>query len=254
MTYDQLQIFEERIQNYLLGTMTETDRRAFEKNIQQNKELATEIQERQEIQFVIKNEKQIEIDQLVQEVITENPLPTDHNPGNPPSSGPSGFNWFWLLGTVLMVAIGLGLYQWNTAAPDIDVSQVLEEYLRPSENILQLEEGAIDPVNLGMQAYDAQQYEEAIPFLERYLANTPDETIQLYLAVSYLYTNQTNNAIRLLNSLQSLNDPVVSEEATWYLGLAYLQIEDWRKASNTLQQIKTNSTFYKEAQEVLQKL
>lgn len=94
---------------------------------------------------------------------------------------------------------------------------------------------------------DQGKYEEAIPMLEKYLAENPGKTqARGRLGFAYLKIGQLDRAIKELETVkgQSPDDPY----ASFYLGLAYLNKKEYSKAINIWQSFRDKSSPLVEAE------
>ena len=96
-------------------------------------------------------------------------------------------------------------------------------------------------------AYEQKNYEQAIPNFETYLANTTDFESQFYFGIALLGEGYAQKAINQLKGVKN-NPPsdVYGEYATWYLALAYLQVDEVENAKSLLQLLSENSADYQE--------
>lgn len=104
------------------------------------------------------------------------------------------------------------------------------------------------------QLFNEEKYEEAIPKLEAFLSNHPnDDEIQLALGISYLETNQIKPAlIRFSNVYGKQN--IFKNKASWYMALAYLKSENKDQARAFLGEIEADSFYFEKAQKLQKKI
>lgn len=105
-----------------------------------------------------------------------------------------------------------------------------------------------------VEAYAEQEYEKAIPNLQRAIEQKPqDHRLHLYLGNCHLALGQSKEAIEvfegIINNLQY--NTLFTVRARWYLALAYLRMDDVNKASKQLKMVVTNGGFKKEEAEAL---
>jgi len=122
------------------------------------------------------------------------------------------------------------------------------------------EEAPLQELILAMNAYDAKDYSKASQSLETLLAKDIDKDFknqtELYLAISYLLNNQTNEAITLLEELSKLNSLTGEhkETCTWYLALAQLKNKNFGLAKSELEKLKMSTTYSDQALDLLGKI
>lgn len=73
--------------------------------------------------------------------------------------------------------------------------------------------------------------------------NPDDRNYQLYLGISQLGSQQAAAAVTTLQPLAESEDGTVNLEATWYLALAYLQMDQAEDAKPYLERLVQNGTF-----------
>lgn len=107
-----------------------------------------------------------------------------------------------------------------------------------------------------MNLYENKNYAEALKVFNNISDNYSND-ISLYKAISFLETNETKQAIQLLNESLEKNGEgwEYYQDAQWYLALAYIRSKQTKEAKNILQQIVADERVYFEwAKELLQRL
>jgi tetratricopeptide (TPR) repeat protein len=96
------------------------------------------------------------------------------------------------------------------------------------------------------KAYNELDYPNAILYYKQLLNKDPNQDKYiLFLGVSYLADNQTEQAIRLFNNSPYKNS-MYAEDINWYLALAYIKKGDTQTAAILLQNLAKVSDYYKD--------
>ena len=99
-----------------------------------------------------------------------------------------------------------------------------------------------------------KKYKEAIPVLENYLSNNPnDGEIQLAKGIAHLEINDFEKAIEIFDEVGKTS-PILKNEGIWYKGLAYLKMGDVGKARNTLSGLEKGAKRYGDAKNLMKRL
>ena len=103
--------------------------------------------------------------------------------------------------------------------------------------------------------YVNKKYAEAAATYEKFIAN-PDrkEEDLLYLGLSYLYQNKSDEAIKTFTAILQNTDAEFEVEAKWFLALAYLQAEDFDKTIIYLKEIEQQKWHGTDASKLLKHL
>ena len=120
-------------------------------------------------------------------------------------------------------------------SPDQKTAEELfADNYQPLENITGARRGGTDdPVNRGMQYYEAGDYTTAITFFEQ--SEKEDSLISIYLGISYLATGETAEAKQVFEAVIDGGNKVLSATATWYLALTHLKEKNYPKTQEKLQ-------------------
>lgn len=168
---------------------------------------------------------------------------------NPPKSNISetpkpGLNKIKIWGTITALAASLALlfYIFSTSQQTAlnPIDQLLSaHYEKPFTRNLLKEIPATNDSR--MQAYDLYQnhaYSEAIPYFEALLTEYPqDEDLHFFLGLSQLYTHQSAAAINQFNWILAQPTAQRKDAATWFLGLAYTDNEQFEEAKIHLNEV-----------------
>ena len=91
--------------------------------------------------------------------------------------------------------------------------------------------------------YNQQNYQEALPRLEGLVQSNPDnQELKLALGVSYLESNQLQQAEATFTQVLTNNNALFTDQAQWYLALTALKRKDIELTRNYLQPLLDSST------------
>lgn len=132
-----------------------------------------------------------------------------------------------------------------------DPQQLFRSYYEPFNAVSPVVRGSNsnDLYISAMDAYKAGDYSNAAQAFEQSANINPAfGSPVFYLGLTSLETGNYNEAIANLDSVTK-ESGAYSKEAKWYLGLAYLKIENKEKARECFEELAATSGFYKERSE-----
>lgn len=154
---------------------------------------------------------------------------------------PRSIPLFWrALSVAAVLALCLTTFLFWPKGPE--TQNYLAEYFQPALNTVNpatrgnTTNNSSDAQTLALQAYNLQNYPEAIVLFKKMESQEVNESTQFYLANALLATGQSEAAIPLLNELNQQNGRY-AYQSKWYLALAYLDRDQVQKARPLLQQI-----------------
>ncbi len=100
----------------------------------------------------------------------------------------------------------------------------------------------------------AKDYRQALPVLETYLESRPDD-MQAVLAkgIAQMEIGEYESALADFQTV-GINNPLLKNEAIWYMALVYLKQNKLAEAIGHLEQIPTNSARWKDAEALAKSL
>lgn len=155
---------------------------------------------------------------------------------------------YWAAAAVITLTIVSYIWVFKTSTPD--TSKLYEAYYQPYPSVFNPNvRGSDDTVSMekkAMAAYNQGDYATAAKYFETILKKDRDDQdiTRLYLANCYLSTDSISAAKEILLNI-SAQSPV-SDQATWYLALAQLKLQDVEGASALLEKLKRDSVSYKD--------
>jgi len=134
-------------------------------------------------------------------------------------------------------------------------SELVAEYFEPFPNTLApIQRGVFegDALNNAMTYYESEQYQQAAIELENYVL-TPNAKPEayLYLGVAYLSLQKPDQSLINLSKVDDFAVTEIKEAALWYSTLAYLSLEEKKRAKQMAQEVIKLEGFYRDkAQEI----
>ena len=103
--------------------------------------------------------------------------------------------------------------------------------------------------------FNTHNYKQAISDLKAFLNENPNnQRATLSLGISYLETDQFQEAISIFEKIQSENS-TLKHYGTWYLALTYVKKKDFAKAKELLKRIpSSDGGLFEKAKELLKEL
>lgn len=244
---------QDTIKQYVEGTLSAKDKTDFETQMKGSTELAEEVRQFRQLFIFNKNKHLIEANALLNAVMRDIEIEPDYGKYEKYFKKPFFGSAIprWLLGglAVCILVVGGLFYQKNQATKARQ--ELSTTYLQPMEDIIGFADADQTQAAKAMKAYDLKNYGEAVGLLENVVKNTPDDnSLKLYLAISYLLQGQNLKAESVLQNLIKGND-LSTIPAKWYLALSLMQRGEKEEAKALLQSIESDTTFGNRAKEIL---
>ncbi|MEA3494956.1 MAG: hypothetical protein U9R42_02860 [Bacteroidota bacterium] len=141
-----------------------------------------------------------------------------------------------------------------------DMQYVIDNYYQPYEAKVLVRSDDTNPItimlNTAMQKYEEQEYYEAVGLFEEVL-KMDNKNIQghLFSGISNFEIEEYLKANESFNYIINDNNNLYIDQAKWYLGFCYLEMEDKEKALDLFQNISESDSYYKEtAKKIVSKL
>ena len=235
-------------EEYLNGTLEQKEKTALETELQNDDALREQLAFYQEVRTAIQDEQLAAFKQNLQQAQQQYQAPPAA------TVRPLRTRRMWY--TVAAVVAGLALLVWllmrQSGLESMTSDQLYAQY---AQHDIELQEMSSD-VALGtiQSLLDHQQYGEALPLIETYLAANPEAAdLKLAQAIALLETGKITQALQSLTTLEN-DHPIYANEARWYRALTYLKMENIIETKASLLSIPDSSSRYKDAQELLKKL
>lgn len=222
--------YEDEMEAYLSGEMTDKEQASFEEIIKKNPELARDIKIMSEIDDVLNNNVKeqafvAQLEKLGKQYFSEEEANIKNN-----STKKSNPFQKWIIGFFVITLVGISLWWLNSARTPKAPEQLFASYYKPYP-VSEATRGN-DTEEAYISYYNSQEYDKASSFLEELIAQFPEENeYQIALGNSYLNTNppKTDEAIRILKKITETEN-IYQSTAQWYLSLAFLKNNEKEKA------------------------
>jgi hypothetical protein len=258
---------QENIQRYLTEKMTEEERTDFEKQIAESPDIANEVRTWREFRVVAKNKMFFQVASALDKWMSEvgdNPAPNEYDSyfqDPPPSLS------FWqktmgrsiLRGGIFLCMLGVAFGGYRAIKQQQQekvIAQIVAfdgKYMIELDNFVQFAPNNTSPFKEMLRLYDAHKYREAAQFYETAEGIKTDETAQLFAAICYLLTDDTQKGVDILRGLNKAQF-MHRDMAQRYLALALLKRKQNEEAIILLKSLKTDDRFGREAENILKQL
>lgn len=246
---------QDTIKKYLDGTLSPQEKAKFEYEIKNSNELAEEVRRFRQLHIFDKNRQIIEANTLLSAVMSEIDIEPDYGKYEKYFKKSIFENtlWRWLFGgLVLLAVISVIFYQKNQMTNEL--KSLSKSQLQPMENIIGFSNDDQRQAAKGMKAYDQQNYTEAITLLQYATKEDPnDNSLRLYLAISYLMQEKNEEAESLFQAIIKADD-LSATPAKWYLALSFLQNGKKEEAKRLLMGIEAGESFSIRAKKIIEQI
>lgn len=129
--------------------------------------------------------------------------------------------------------------------------QKYNKYLKPLTMLTNPDTTSKDAYDMAFTAYKNKQYSQATQHLKKYLeTHNKEQNIKLYLGIAQLYDNNYKEALVTFKSLEKSEDSFVQDHITWYLALTYLYNGEDDNAKLLLKQLKNDDKYGEDASQM----
>ncbi len=165
-------------------------------------------------------------------------------------------NYTWInriaaAAAILLLPIAAWFY-WSAQSNDRLFSQYFESYESDYLATRSADQTTNPLLTKALEVYREKEYLHSIPLFESYLEQVPENTIAAFhTGLACLEAGQTSKAIQYLEIVR-LNDEEYYEDASWYLALAYLELDQKEEALAVLNDLtKISNGYYQKEVELL---
>lgn len=253
--------FQIEIQAYLNGELMGQALADFEKTLKTNQKVAREVAFFKKLQTTMQQADALEKSAIIAQIRATTLIKPDLDIESeyivPQNALNSNVRW-WALGGVILALIGFAVWQYHSIYTTKNKATTIAHQIlignSPFENVISTSSNDTSLLAQAMRLYDIQQFQEAIPLLEKYQKRVSgDEFARLYLSICYLMTEQSDKAIASIQILIVSKDTDVATTSKWHLALAYLQKGQFKEAQPLLIELQNNVRFGNLAKEALNK-
>lgn len=214
----------EQIEKYLLDGMDAQTKLQFEKQMDADELLASEVKLQR---------------QLLAAIETGSFFASDHE--LTPLNNKRDFTG-WYAAAAVFLLVGAASFWFFIKNDTLDSGDLFAEYFHPDPGLL-VAMGAADSSSYqfydGMIDYKQGNFDLALNKWNRLMkVGVQTDTLQYYIGMAHLNKGNANESIRFLSRLITKPEGAFFEEANWYLALAYLKDGDITRASSILKKIR----------------
>jgi len=242
----------ERIESYLAGTLSDSERRAFESELSDDLSLAEEVALHQKAQLHLSDKKRLEMRELVQTVGKE-------YAANQPSKARNV--WFLRVAAAFLILLSVSSAYWlmNLDETNRSEQELFADYYvpYPARHLQRTDPNApTDSVKIALDHYTNKEFVQASAQLEALLVKHNEPIFHFYLGHCLLGMKQASMAIGHFESVVQEGNNYFVAQAEWYLALSLLANEQPDLAREALQRVAVNKghSFHQEAGELLDAL
>ncbi|MEL6673861.1 MAG: tetratricopeptide repeat protein [Bacteroidota bacterium] len=233
-----------RIEAFVLDQLSQEDRAAFEAELVADAVLAAEVAQFREAQAAAEAQGQVMLKASFREKYQA-------------GKTNSGLSITWYMAAAAAVLVLALVYWWSRPESALTTDALYAQYNQPVDLSLERGSGAADSLfSLANAAYQAGEFEGAIPLLEELLADSTFDRkpyARLHLGICYQQLRQWEVAEQALEAIPPASS--FYYQARWHLALISLKQEDVTVARTRLQLLVDQSrTYGPQAQELLQAL
>lgn len=220
----------ERIEHYILGTLTQPETERFEQDLEDSEALSLQYKE---VKSLLSG---------IEEASLREELERFH--GEMDSSENKGARdarisiWRWLVAAVVSLCIGAGVWL-LLSQEEKHVTLYAEFYQEDPGLITAMSSEASYDFDRGMVDYKIGNYREAIARWELLKEARPEnDTLLYFIGSAFLAQGSAEPAIAYFQQVTGLGEGGFLDDAYWYLGLAYLKEGREEEAIEALKQTK----------------
>lgn len=234
------------LEKYLLGELSQEELREFNTLLENDPEFKEEFEFQTDVKRAVTAEEDEDFMKMLSDFDAEG---IDEKPRT------KSFPTKWLVAA--SIALLAGFTYFFMANQSISTQELYAQNFEPYRNvvhpIVRGEEG-VDLKTKAFSAYQTGDYEKAFLLLTELSATDKESHNLFYRANSLIQLNRAEEAIPLLQEYMGAKD-TLSDKSTWYLAMAYLQLDDMANAKKTLNSVVEEGTYkVTEAQKLLEEL
>ncbi|MCH6233788.1 tetratricopeptide repeat protein [Cognataquiflexum rubidum] len=232
----------ERIESYILGLMTDEEKKSFEEELNLDPKLRANVKD---IKVLLQEVERASLKESLDEYHSELKA-TPVIPILPERQ----FKWKPLAiaaSVLLLLAVSFWVFVGNSTENE----KLFMAYYLPDPGMVTAMGTNTDyEFDRGMVDYKTGDYQAAITRWEKLLAQKPDnDTLNYFLGSAFLAVGNPDQAKAYLEKTAQVESSIFQKEAYWYLGLSLLKSEKTEEAIKFLQ-----NSGRKEATEIIEKL
>jgi hypothetical protein len=239
----------QNIEQYRLGSMSESERLKFEQDLKDNPRLSHEFQLDIEIEESLKQYDIIDLRRKLFRAMNEEKVQVQV-----PAIKAYHSKWYLVAASItFLVLFGGALRLMNPVQYN---NNTLFEMYYSSENAHNLTRSAGNSNDEAMAKYRDRDFRNALVLFNEILDKDPSNIyIRYYTGLASIETNQNEKAINEFKFIIDQKNNLFIENAQWYLALSYLKNNQVKDAKSLLLQINNSSNPHnKEASQILKRI
>ncbi len=229
----------ERIERYLEGRMSGSEKVAFESDMGSDPVLEDKVKE------------VIAMREGVETLVMKEKMEGFHTELETPIPQPYRQRWIiWTAAASIAVILSLGIW-WMTNRPSM-YGQLFEAYYTQDPGLVtaMAEPNGNYEFDRGMIDYKSGKFDEAIARWKKLKTAKPEnDTLLYFIGVSYLAGYNVEEALPYLEQVSTRQESNFWNDANWYVGLIYLKKENRKEAIAALKK-----SGRKESAEIMQRI
>ncbi len=243
---------EALINGYFENTLSQDQRKEFDRLIKTDSEFAVDFEFQKELQHALKKEERQKIKSLFSNLDIESIAHSEYSTLQKTETKVISIRP-WLVAASIVFLLGLGAWLLFFNSPNLNTDQLYAVNFVPYENV-------VHPIERGEQledlktraftAYEDADYSLALKIFKELQVQQADPYISFYEAIVLMQLNNHQEAIPLLKDYIE-NDGQLKDRATWYLALAYLKQNDIAESKTQLEKLVKMGSFKEDASQAL---
>lgn len=244
--------YNEYIERYLHEEMSPEEKVWFEKELEGNLSLKSEVNIRKQVDLVLADKDLIDLKIQLNQIHKEIYEATEQS-----RTIVRRIYKKVLVGTVAIAVLSIS-FVYYLSNRNYSNEKLVEVYYQPAQTSINFR--SADPekgiLTEAMSLYNNKEYKKAIRLFEEILEKDNSKLgINLYSGISHMEVKEYSKANeRFQNILDEKPNPFV-ESANWYLGLCYIMTNDRDKAYKVFDKLADQKGFYqKDAKRILKRI
>lgn len=241
----------ERIEKYLNNQLNPKELELFNKEIELNENLKQEIKLEEDLKIIVQREDVLD---LREKIHTASLL---YKPKEKQTKIIHfNFKKSMLIAACITAAVIVSSLIFNNMFIENNTKNLFKTYYN-SDISLNLNRSGSNGLAEALISYNQKNYQDAISIFNEILASDSSNiAVAFYAGVSYIETEDYNNAIKLFNHIIIDQNNLYIEHAEWFLALCYLKTGNKDKAIKEFEKISKDTINYHniEAKEILKQI
>ena len=155
-------------------------------------------------------------------------------------------HWIAAASFTILISIG-GLTYYHTHQPSSN-DEIFDEYYKPYEVTVAFRSADTEINSLltnALQAYQQENYDQALVLFQQVLEKRDDISAQMYSGISYMEIEKYRKANKSFQDVIKAKDNLFIDQAKWYSAMCYVKLDEIKNAKFLLMDLSQSSAFYK---------